>query len=192
MKKSNKDPWKSFVQENRESFDKRKSKNLWAGIEEELAEPQQKTSVIIQLWKLRKIAAVFVLSLGLGYYVIYSHFESKSEMIAQVKQEKVEHEPEFTEEFLEAETYYVTEINRKLEDVITLTDNETIIEEIDLLREEFDELKKELGDHVNDERIIEAMIQNYRLRLELLKEILEELKQKEESTKDTKYETSAT
>ena len=197
MKTTDKDPWKSFIDENREEFEQRKPKDLWSSIEDQLDEGQSKKTILIRLWEIRRIAALFIVSLGVGYYAIYQHLSSKNQFLAQTEKLESDNETsnelkqELPVEFLEVESYYVAEIDRKLEEVIDITDNETITEEINLLKEEFDELKKELGDHINDERVIEAMIQNYRLRLELLKEILEELKSKNE-IKDRGYEDSAT
>ena len=201
MKTTDQDPWKSFVDENREGFEQRKPRNLWPDIEDELSETQQKPALLIQLWKIRKIAALFILSLGLGYFAMYLHFSQENQLADQQKEEKKEGvdqdeegkiEQELPREFLEVESYYVAEIDKKLEELIDITDNDIIVEEINLLKAEFDELKKELGDHINDERIIEAMIKNYRLRLELLKEILEELKSKKEIKQNKSYENTAT
>ena len=78
--------------------------------------------------------------------------------------------------------FYVSEIEDKLNQVKELTDDNVAVQEIQLLKEEFDKLKLEVGDNVNDGEVIEAMIMNYRLRLNLLKEILSDLQPDEKSS----------
>jgi UDP-3-O-[3-hydroxymyristoyl] glucosamine N-acyltransferase len=48
------------------------------------------------------------------------------------------------------------------------------------MAKEFRELKNDLHDNANNEEVIVAMIQNYRIKLEILKDILQQLKSTEE------------
>jgi hypothetical protein len=47
----------------------------------------------------------------------------------------------------------------------------------------FEELKRDLKDNSDNEEVIEAMIQNYRIKLEVLDEILTQLKKSRGSNK---------
>ena len=186
MNKENRiDPWKSFIDENKQEFNQQEPKNLWNAIEEELEPKQRKT---IELWKVYRVAAILIVVIGLGFFAMYLNLsDSNTTAVVEPKQEqKVD---EFSNDLVEVENFYAAEIDSKLEEVKKLTDDDLAIKEIQQLREEFDLLKAEMGDQINDERIVEALIKNYRLRLELLKEILEELKSSEASFKNTKDET---
>lgn len=175
MKETDKDPWKEWAERHREEMDTRESRDLWGAIEQELDASTKKKGKLIQLWELRRVAALFIGLLGLGYFLMYQHFSSSETKLA--RQEQVEEIPTTTypEELVEAENYYASEINSRMSEVTSLTNDSVIVEEINSLKEEFDDLKEELGDQINDEKLIQAMIQNYRLRLSLLKEILTEL-----------------
>lgn len=181
MKRTDKHSWKSFVSENNGGFDTKSPGDLWAKIEEELPKekPVEKEK-IFHLWQVYKYAALFVIAMGLGYMAMYIHFTApqntadNQNVIEQVNQ-KMEPQLAYNQELAEVESYYSSEINDRLEELKSFENNELVIEELNLLQEEFDELKSEMGDHINDEKIVIALIQNYRLRLDLLKEILEEL-----------------
>jgi len=163
MKTTNQDPWKELIDKNKDSFNQRKPKNLWTAIEEELEPVLKKKTKLIPLFKVYRIAALFVISLGVGYFLMYSHFTSKNDLTGQ-QQVEVEETEELNlpAEFIEAEHYYASQFDEKTTDLITFLDDKEIIEELNLLRKEFEELRKEAGDNINDERIVEAMIQNYR------------------------------
>jgi predicted CopG family antitoxin len=77
-------------------------------------------------------------------------------------------------------------ISQKKEEVFRLTaSNPDIRHEIDMemidLDQVYSELKEDLKDNAHNEEVIEAMIQNYRLKLDILEEMLSQLKQSDES-----------
>lgn len=181
-----KDPWKSMIDENREAFNEREPKDLWNVIESKL-DKEQKTPKTIELWKVYRLAAILVIVLAVAFFAMFQ----KNESLPRTAEENIEQnvEPYYPQELIEVENFYASEIEDKLSQVKELTDDDIIVEEIQLLKDEFEELKLELGDHVNDAEVIEAMIMNYKLRLDLLKEILDDLKMDENpSPKNTSYE----
>jgi len=89
-------------------------------------------------------------------------------------------------ELIEAEAYYTSVINLKKDEVFRLTaSNPDIRREIDMemvdLDRVFSELKDDLKDNADNEEVIEAMIQNYRLKLDILEDMLLQLNQTDES-----------
>ena len=193
MKRTEHKSWENFFAKNRSDFDTKTPDNLWGKIENELPKRKKKTKPkLYQLWNIYKYAALFIFALGFGYLVMYLHFtnaDSTSKVVpTEVLQliDKTE-QPEYLVELNEVENYYSNEIEVKLVELKGFGDNKEVIEELNLLQAEFDELKSEMGDHINDERIVRAMIQNYRLRLELLKEILIELNSDASNQKDRNY-----
>ncbi len=82
---------------------------------------------------------------------------------------------------MEAEFYYTSQIAETKEAVFYLTSNNhslrnDINTELLDLDKVFQELKNDLNDNADNEEVIVAMIQNYRLKLEILKDILHQLK----------------
>lgn len=177
MKRTDKESWESFIRNNKDDFNTKDPGDLWVGIEASLP-AEKKNPKLIPIYQVYKYAALFIIALGFGYLAMYLHFTTPDPVSAskpiQVESQD-QQEPEYVAELAEVEDYYAAEIDNKLNQLKEFEDQEEIIEELNLLQEEFEELKTEMGDQINDERIVQAMIQNYRLRLELLKEILEEL-----------------
>jgi len=99
-------------------------------------------------------------------------------------------------ELIEAEAYYSSLINLKKDEVFRLTaSNPEIRHEIDMemvdLDRVFAELKKDLKDNADNEEVIEAMIQNYRLKLDILEEMLQILHQANENQNENDHENTA-
>ena len=99
-------------------------------------------------------------------------------------------------ELIEAEAYYSSLISIKKEEVFRLTaSNPEVRHEIDMemvdLDRVFSELKEDLKDNADNEEVIEAMIQNYRVKLDILEEMLLELKQTNESQTEKGHENTA-
>jgi hypothetical protein len=96
-------------------------------------------------------------------------------------------------ELIEAEAYYTSQIDMRKEEVFRLTASNPEVrheinnEMIDLDRV-YTELKEDLKDNADNEEVIEAMIQNYRLKLDILEEMLVRLKQSNESQKEESHE----
>lgn len=85
----------------------------------------------------------------------------------------------------EANAYYSNHIRSMENELVSLAgpdspitkDIKTEFEELDQV---FTELKSDLNDDAANEEIIEAMIQNYRIKVQILEEILSQLKSEEE------------
>jgi len=59
---------------------------------------------------------------------------------------------------------------------------------MDELDEVYEELKEDLKDNASNPEVIEAMILNYRVKLEVLEDLLNQLKEKEnQDEKDESY-----
>lgn len=184
--KESKDPWKSMIDENREAFDQREPKDLWTAIKKDL-DVEKKQPKTIELMKVYRIAAILIVFVGVAFFVLFQNTSQQAAVAIIPEEEAIQYEV-FSPELLEVESFYTSEIEDKLKEVKSLTDDNIAVKEIKELKEEFEKLKNEMGDHVNDERVMNAMIQNYRLRLDLLKEILSDLKAEEGTSKTRNYE----
>jgi hypothetical protein len=86
---------------------------------------------------------------------------------------------------VEARAYYSNQINSMENEVYNLAGSDSPLrEEIRMEFEEldkvFNELKSDLKDNAANEEVVEAMIQNYRIKLQILEEILYQLKNADE------------
>lgn len=83
-------------------------------------------------------------------------------------------------ELAEASNYYTNEIENKKEEILICVAYDPEIkseinEEFSPLDAAFNELKKDLNDNADNSQVMEAMIQNYRTKLDLLNDIKNQL-----------------
>jgi hypothetical protein len=166
------DKLEQFVIENRDEFDVYEpGDELWDRI-------QKPSPKVIKLnWKTIAIrVAAFIAS-----YFFHDMMQSeKSSHIAQQKIEMDDQQVELVQVLMEAEIYYSSQINSAKDEIFRLSgNNQELIDDINFdmveLDEVFQELKDDLKDNSDNEEVIEAMIQNYRIKLQVLEEILNQL-----------------
>lgn len=90
------------------------------------------------------------------------------------------------QELIEADYYYASQISEKKEEFYCLTANNTgLRDDVNMefveLDKVFKDLKEDLKDNADNEEVVFAMIQNYRIKLEILEEILMQLRSVEEN-----------
>jgi len=178
------DPLEKFVRSHRDAFDELEPEpRLWPEIEARIQAPK------ISLWKnhLIKVAAVAAIFIA-GYF--FSFIVNKVEK-NETQQSMAVQSPEI-QELLEAKAYYTSQIDERSKMVFKLASNNPAIKaeisnEFSQMEEAFKQLQHDLADEVASEVVIEAMIQHYRLKLELLEDILQQL-QAAAPEKDTDIE----
>ncbi len=159
-----------FIMRNREAFDSQMpSDQLWDRIASEVNVSQSGKR---QLWFMhaKRYAAVAVvfLSVSIGLYTVFFSSTDGEDLQASV----------MSKEINDVSYFYETEIERKRAQVIALTaETPAIKEEVEMDFEALDialvELKADLNDDVSNSEVLTAMIQNYRLKLQILEQILE-------------------
>ena len=83
-------------------------------------------------------------------------------------------------ELVEVEGYYSVLINEKLQ-ILKASNSDavpSIIADLKELDVAFKELKNDLKDQANNEEVVNAMIRHYRIKLQILEEVLEEIQSK--------------
>jgi len=100
------------------------------------------------------------------------------------KAEQDQYGSELYNEMTETEQYYSQMVADRYDELKPLlADNPEAGKELDADMEELDEvygeLKEDLKDNASNPEVIEAMILNYRVKLEILEDLLNQLKQKE-------------
>lgn len=173
------DQLEKYINENRSSFDDlTPSADLWDKIAQNNKRSYgNKTKRIV--YRISGIAAIFIVSLfSLTYFILPSY-----------KQNSLS---EYNKEIQETEQYYNYKVMAKKEKVYRLTSNQPEIKrdieaDLALLDTAMLELKKDLNENIANTEVIDAMIQNYRMKLQILEDILMYLEppQKEEKNNDT-------
>ena len=149
------DKFKEFVNENREEFEGYSSNfdESWDKISDRLDKKQYGH------WM--RIAASLIIICTASIYV---YFQQRT--------------PELPTMIVEAETYYSANIN----DMMTIIKasnkgiDSLILKDLETIDKEYQELKQELGDDINNEEVISAMIRTYEVRMQILEQVLKEIK----------------
>lgn len=83
-------------------------------------------------------------------------------------------------EIVETQNYYQQQIDHKVALVKSISGSEELVADLERMDAVFEELKGDLKDDVHNEAVVTAMIENYRLKLRILEEILEELEEQDD------------
>lgn len=158
-----------YIKSNKKAFNEPSLNKalLWEKIEKELdAERQRKT---FTLNPLLKIAATVTLFIGFGFLAYFAGPQQASNN-------------KYTNEIKEIKSHYNQLINIKLAKIentkaLTPSEKKSYLQIIEDLDKEAKALHKDLEQNINNEVVIEAIVQNYKQRLQLL-ELLQNRSQK--------------
>lgn len=146
------DQFEKFIMKNREAFDDASpSEKAWNRIDQRLDKKQVIWPVI---WKVA--AMLFMVS---TIYLMIDRNADQNEG------------PVLSEEFTQAEDYYVKLISQKrqaIKEELTPKQQEQFLAEIDQLDSMYLELKKTYQTNASNDRVMDAMISNLQLRLDIL------------------------
>lgn len=154
------DRLEDFVRDHRNDFDCiEPDVDLWQGIQNKM-EGKRKHRIGFYASRVAAVAAIFIVSFIVQRFVFNEHNTTKN-----------------IPELVEAENYYTGLISAKLEEVKPmLTEFPEIKSELDSDLSELDKvyssLREDLKDNVANQEVVEAMIENYRLRIDILEEML--------------------
>lgn len=179
----------NIIQKNRSEFDSfEPSDGHFERFEQKLKElnKKEKTFTIGYILKAAVVTILVVLS---GLWV-YDNFEpGTNDGIAL---------SEISPEYGEVEMYYTHLVNQKYSEInqcetLDSTQKGMLIYELGEMDSIYSNLKNDLKTNPNDERVINAMIQHYQLKVEVMNQILQQLqqaqninKQKSENYESTK------
>ncbi len=93
-------------------------------------------------------------------------------------------------EMQETEQYYGLMVSQRYEELMPFlasdpVANEMLTADMEELDNVYTELKKDLKDNASNPEVVEAMILNYRVKLEILEDLLNQLKEKENQDYET-------
>ncbi|PWL39512.1 hypothetical protein DKG77_01355 [Flagellimonas aquimarina] len=176
------DNFEKYIKENKEAFNIHKvdKDKLWQGITSQLEEDDQVK--VIPLWKSRKlrVAASIILLLGLSL----TTFLMVSNPVSQVG------EGYASEELLDIDMYYKNLVYQQVQLVknhptLAAEDKEEFLSFMDELDYEYEQLRLEMQNNLDNELVLEAIVNNYKKRIELIENLL---KQINASKNETDYE----
>lgn len=179
------DKLEKFIQDNREDFDVfEPGDEIW----DRIKKPPPK--VVKLNWKTiaLRVAAVVVIFIA-SYFFHDIMQKDNNNTIAINEQENKDESNEQVQVLMEAEVFYTSQINFAKDEIFRVSGNDKVlIEEINFdmveLDDVFEELKNDLKDNSDNEEVIEAMIQNYRIKLQVLEEILLQLNKSKNQEKN--------
>jgi hypothetical protein len=194
------DGLEKFVNKNRAAFDfNAPSFDLWENIEKELTNQNEekiarmlaisspKNSFRKQMIRYGSIAAVGLLLFTIGA-VVGNQWTNRDASTADVQVSL----SDVSDEYAEAEAYYTQKVNASILELkkYKYENDSGVLKDIEELDAAFQELKTELGQSnaFSKEEIVQAMIENYQMKIEILERVLERLP--DENTGKSKKENS--
>lgn len=189
-----KDDLEKFIEQNKHAFnDEGPSADLWNKIEQQVEEKTAKSTSVPILSILWKAAIVVLIAGGAAYLLLNNNQVIENQQVQQVDSTEQEQAfkgklREVSPELAEVEHFYYTEIEARMAEARALEVSDELLDHVTELDAEYEELQKELAKGMDSERIIQAMIQNYRTKLELLENILQEIKKQKEIIKQREDE----
>ncbi len=174
------DKLEQFILENRSDFDDQSpSAETWNKIKANI-KPVRRVNWTARLVRVAAAVVIFVSSYIFIDYTLNKN-NSGEGYAGQMESDIYENIPVLAE----ARAYYSSQIRNMEDEVYRMAGEDSPIkEDINVEFEELDrafsELKADLKDDAANEEVIEAMIQNYRVKLQILEEILHQLKSADE------------
>ncbi len=165
------DNFEKHVRDNREMFNVHKADKatMWAKIETELEQPKQK---VIPLWKspMIRIAASILIVLGVTAFI----------SLFVLRQGNIEEGTFASKELQDIDMHY----NYLVMEQVTLvknhpdlspTDREEFLSFMEDLDIEYVQLKLEMRKNLDNELVLEAIVGNYKKRIELIENLLRQI-----------------
>ncbi len=177
------DNFEKNIKENKALFDvyKADKSKLWANIESRLESPEQKVRAI-RLWNtpVFKIAATIIIALGL-FSLINIGLNSSSEQNSFASQELSDIDMHY--KGLVAYHVKLVENNTQL----SSEEKKAFLLFMDELDDEYEVLKQELQKDLDSERVLEAIVINYKKRIELIENLLKQINSSKKMESDDVY-----
>lgn len=174
------DNFEKYIQKNKQLFNQHtpdKAK-MWAAISNELNNEKPK---LIPLWKSLKfrVAASIIIVLGIFSIIGFSFNQNTSNSF--VNQELQEIDMHY--QGLVAYQVQLVQKNTQL----SSADKEEFLSFNNELDKEYEALRLELGENLDNELVLEAIISNYKKRIELIENLLEQINNSKSKVSKDEY-----
>jgi len=178
------DQFEKHIRENKHLFDDKKpdKTKIWQAISAELDETEAK---VIPLWKTSKFraAASVVIILGIvGFFSV--NFMSNVNNTATNNEENIELN-EINKHYQGVVAYHVKLVENNTN--ISSEDKIEFLSFMDELDEEYEVFKLEMNQDLDNELVLEAIIKNYKKRIELIENLLAQINNSKKIESDETY-----
>lgn len=131
-----------------------------------------------------QIAASVAIILSSGVVIIKSS-KGKNKMAVH----------EVPEQFMETNSYYVSQVNARYEQIEAISfteeeEKEMLLKELSEMDEYYQQLLLDLNANPGDERVVSALIKHYRLKMQVMDQIIEQLNQFNQSKSESDEKSS--
>lgn len=175
-----KDELEKYTALHKNEFDDHKADKmkLWKGIDDRLPKAQKET---IALWKTAvfRIAASIVLFISIvSYFLIFNQNPAEINVVYV--------------ELNEIDSHYKELVNHQVQLIknspkLSEEEREDFLLFLDDLDIEYKELKLELKENVNNQKVLEAIINNYRKKIQLMENLLQRSSQSNNNNDGKEY-----
>lgn len=164
---------KKFVDANREAFEVYDYQpDEWKGIAQKLDEADKipRRSVIIPLRYVWRAAAMVIVVLGAVLYMSWHNWKTQTqEMLMSTELQEA---GDYYDQLIAVKVATISKLDRRASDAA--------FQNMAVLDQAFSELKRDLQDQADNEEVVRAMIDNYKIKLEILEQIIQQLEDKKE------------
>jgi hypothetical protein len=180
------DKLEQFIAENRDQFDIHEpGDSVWNGINIEI----HKGKNFHYLKKVAGWAAIILITFAASF--LLQEYLHRNNSVAE-RQDKRNQKIEIPE-LQEAEIYYANLVDEKILEIQPLLENKpelgyVLKSDLAELDSTYAQLQNDLKDNIANDEVVEAMIQNYRLKLEILEDFLAHLQENTNEEKADKNE----
>lgn len=177
------DNFEKHIRENATEFDEHRAERakMWGNIAAELKAQEPNA---IPLWKspILKIAASVLLFIGLAGVIGLSAFWSRTTVETQYA----------SKELLDIDIHYKSLVSYQVQLVkdhpkLSEEDKVEFLSFMDELDTEYDELRKEMQRNLDNELVLEAIVSNYKQRIELIEKLLKQINDSKIQDEDYGY-----
>ena len=176
------DAFEKIIAQNRDVFDTQlPPADMWDRIAGDVPELRVKAGIRLTTW-MKAVAAVMVvvLTTSIGWQLMKHENQTVASPLSEVETQ-----------IQEAAYFYESQISEKQQAVIKLTAHQPVVrQEMTMDMAELDsalaEIKEDLKDNVSNKEVLEAMIQTYRMKLDILEQILSYVDKDKSSVEEEK------
>ena len=170
------DEFKNWLDKNEEAknFYNTDLDSIWEGIDADLNKTKTLKPFHKRMWV--RVAASLLLIATVGAFLFKPEAAPEAGFALG----------DVSEELAETEFFYASQLDEKLE-IIKASGadvDQELFTHLDELDGIYKELMKDLKDGADNEEVVEAMIQNYRIRLQMLEQILSEIQDTDTNEED--------
>ena len=179
------DKLEQFIQENRQAFGPGEgAPDVW----DKVTKRQPETKTIQINWRGMASRAAAVVAIFVASYYFHAYMSGRDVTNEGMLTKENLSSPMF-KELLEADLYYTAQVKYKKQELFSLTGDSPNLQmdvnsELGDLDDILLELREDLKDGADNQEVIEAMMQNYMLKLEILEDMLEQIKAKKENNNE--------